>query len=85
MTIPIEFVALFLGCVVTAMGWLIKWLVQAIATVNVSLQWIEKHLGTLNGRVGAMEARHTMHEKSDDERHEHVDKSIDALWKKVNA
>ena len=54
MTIPIEFVALFLGVAIAACGWMIKYLISAVNATNASLQSIADHLGKLNGRVGKM-------------------------------
>lgn len=51
-----------------------------IRRIVESLDSIDKRLGTINGRVGKMETWQWMHERQDDERHEHIDKATDALW-----
>ncbi len=69
-------------------------ILAAIAGVGVVSWWgirrivealdkIDARLGQINGRVGKMETWQVMHERSDDDRHEHIDKNVDALWNMV--
>lgn len=62
---------------VAAVG-IVSW--WGIRRIVESLDSIDKRLGTINGRVGKMETWQGMHERQDDERHEHIDKATDALW-----
>jgi|CXWL01.1.fsa_nt_gi hypothetical protein len=66
-------------------------ILAAITSVGVVAWWglkriidaldkIDARLGQINGRVGKMETWQGMHERQDDERHEHIDKATDALW-----
>ncbi len=50
-----------------------------------ALDKIDARLGQINGRVGKMETWQGMHERQDDERHEHIDKVTDALWVAVRS
>lgn len=70
-------------------------ILAAIAGVGVVSWWglrriidaldnIDKRLGQINGRVGKMETWQSMHEKTDDERHDQVEKTTDALWMAVH-
>lgn len=80
MTIPIEFVALFLGVAIAACGWMIKYMISAVNATNASLQSIADHLGKLNGRVGKAEGWQGMHEKQDDERYEGIEREQMRIW-----
>lgn len=62
---------------VAAVG-IVSW--WGIRRIVESLDSIDKRLGQINGRVGKMETWQGMHERHDDERHEHIDKATDALW-----
>lgn len=70
-------------------------ILAAIAAVGVVAWWglrriidaldnIDARLGQINGRVGKMETWQGMHEKQDDERHDLVEKTTDALWMAVH-
>ena len=67
---------LFLS-VLAAIGVVIWWGIRQIVT---ELKKINERLNLINGRVGKMETWKDMHEKQDDERHEHLEKATDTLW-----
>ena len=83
MTIPIEFVALFLGVAIAACGWMIRYLISAVNATNTTLQSIADHLGKLNGRVGKAESWQLMHEKQDDERYEGIEREQTRIWTEI--
>jgi hypothetical protein len=56
-----------------------------IRRIVESLDSIDSRLGTINGRVGKMETWQVMHERQDDERYEHIDKTTDAIWTAVRS
>lgn len=73
--------------VVTAVGgvswWGIRRIVSGQDQIAETLTDISDRLGHINGRVGKMETHIELHEKQDDERHEHIEKETDALWSAV--
>lgn len=84
MTIPIEFVAIFLTVVLGAMGALIKYLVGAIGEMRNSLKEITDHLGDLSGRMGQSETWQEQHERQDDERQESTEREHQRIWMKLD-
>lgn len=66
---------------VAAVG-IVSW--WGIRRIVEALDNIDKRLGTISGRVGKMETWQEMHERQDDERHEQVEKTTDALWMTVH-
>ncbi len=84
MTIPIEFIALFLTVALGSMGALVKYLVNAIAEMRKSLKEISDHLGDLNGRMGRSETWQEQHERQDDERQEATEREHQRIWIKLD-
>lgn len=84
MTIPVEFVTLFVSGVLVAMGALVGYIMNAIAKIFKALTDIRDHLGKLNGRVGKAEGWQPMHEKQDDERHEQIEREHARMWAAIS-
>lgn len=84
MTIPIEFIALFLTVSLAATGALLKYLVSAIGEVNRSLKDIRDHMGSLSGRIGQAETWQLQHERQDDERQEATEREHLRIWARLD-
>lgn len=84
MTIPIEFIALFLTASLAATGALLKYLVSAISEVNKSLKDIRDHMGALSGRIGSTEIWQIQHERQDDERQEATEREHLRIWARLD-
>lgn len=92
MNVPIEFLALFLGVALGVAGWVIKYMLSAVASTNVALKSMTDHLALLNGRMGKSETWQAMHERNEDERYALIDRRLeqhdqqtDSLWSAVRA
>ena len=85
MTIPVEFIALFLSVALTLSGWVIKYMLSAVASMNAALKVMTEHLATMNGRMGKMDTLQVMPERNDDERYDQIEKTTDPLWIRVHS
>lgn len=66
--------------VLSAVGIVAWWGFRRMVT---ALDRIEDRLGQINGRVGKMETWQGMHERQDDDRIDHLEKTADKLWAAV--
>lgn len=70
--------------VLTAIGvvawWGIRRIVSGQDSMNMTLDAINEKLAHMDGRIVKVETRLDMHERADDDRFEHTEKTTDALW-----
>lgn len=88
MTIPEWAVVLSLSTVATVcigiFGWGVKKIVDTFASMGTAIGGINTHLATQNGRLAKTEQWQQLHQKTDDERHDAIEKNADAIWKAID-
>jgi len=71
---------LMLAAIGVVAWWGIRRLVTGQDSINTTLHEISGKMSHLDGRVVKVETRLDMHEASDDDRIEHLEKATDAIW-----
>jgi len=84
MTVPEWVMILLVGSVLAVIGWGAKRLVKANDDTSVALAGINRHLGTMNGRLGKTEVWMEQHESMDDERHRELTATHKEMWHAIN-
>lgn len=69
-----------LGIIGTVAWWGIRRIISGQDQANQTLTDIKDEIGQWGIRVTGLETWRTMHERSDDERYEQLEKQTDSLW-----
>lgn len=84
MTIPIEFIALFLTAAIASFAGLVNYLRGEIKEIKESLNTITNQFSGLSGRMGQSETWQMQHERQDDERQEAMEREHLRIWAQLD-